>query len=159
MMVKDENAGRRVGVISDTHGLLRDGVREALQGVDLIIHAGDIGNEEVLAGLEKIAPVVAVRGNMDRAEWALKIPETEVVAIDETQVYVVHDAANVDVEPGAAGFGAVISGHTHRPAVVRRRGVLFINPGSAGPRRFNLPVTVAILRVHGKSLEADVVEV
>jgi putative phosphoesterase len=158
-MVQELGVGRRVGVIADTHGLLRDGVREALEGVDLIIHAGDIGKEEVLAALEKIAPVVAVRGNMDRAEWALKIPETEVVAIDETQVYVVHDATRLDVEPGPAGFGAVISGHTHRPAVVRRRGVLFLNPGSAGPQRFNLPVTVAILHVHGKSLEADVVEV
>ena len=159
IMVLDKGAVRRVGVISDTHGLLRDEVREALHGVDLIIHAGDIGKEEVLAALEKIAPVVAVRGNMDRAEWALKIPETEVVAIGETKVYVVHDAAKLDVEPRPAGFGAVISGHTHRPAVVRRRGVLFLNPGSAGPRRFNLPVTFAILHVHGKSLEAVVVEV
>jgi len=158
-MVKDKGVGRRVGVISDTHGLLREGVSEALHGVDLIIHAGDIGKEEVLAALEKIAPVVAVRGNMDRAEWALKIPETEVVTIDETQVYVLHDATKLDVEPGPAGFGAVISGHTHRPAVVRRRGVLFLNPGSAGPQRFNLPVTVAILRVQGESLEAHVVEV
>ena len=158
-MVQDKGAGRRVGVISDTHGLLRDEVREALEGVDLIIHAGDIGKEEILAALEKIAPVVAVRGNMDRAEWALKIPETEVVNIGETQVYVLHDAAKLDVEPGPAGFGAVISGHTHRPAVVRRRGVLFLNPGSAGPRRFDLPVTVAILRVHGKSLDVHLVEV
>jgi len=158
-MVRDKGAGRRVGVISDTHGLLRDEVREALEGVDLIIHAGDIGKEEVLAALAKIAPVVAVRGNMDRAEWALKIPETEVVTVDETQMYVVHDAAKLDVEPGPAGFGAVISGHTHRPAVVRRRGVLFLNPGSAGPRRFDLPVTVAILRVRGKSLDVRLVEV
>jgi putative phosphoesterase len=158
-MVQDRGAGRRVGVISDTHGLLRDEVRAALKGVDLIIHAGDIGKEEILAALAKIAPVVAVRGNMDRAEWALKIPETEVVTIDETQVYVLHDAGKLDVEPGPSGFGAVISGHTHRPAVVRRRGVLFLNPGSAGPRRFNLPVTVAILRVEGKSVEAQVVEV
>ena len=158
-MVQDRGAGRRVGVISDTHGVLRDGVREALRGVDLIIHAGDIGKEEVLTALEKIAPVVAVRGNMDKTEWALKIPETQVVTVDEAQIYVVHDGAKLDVEPGAAGFGAVISGHTHRPAAVRRRGVLFLNPGSAGPRRFNLPVTVAILHVHGKALEAEVVEV
>jgi uncharacterized protein len=157
--MQDKGAGCRVGVISDTHGLLRDAVREALRGVDLIIHAGDIGREEILTALGKIAPVVAVRGNMDRAEWALKIPETEVVTIDETHVYVVHDAAKLDVEPSLAGFGAVISGHTHRPAVIKRRGVLFLNPGSAGPRRFNLPVTVAILHVQGKSLEADVVEV
>jgi len=158
-MVYTTGARRRVGVISDTHGLLRDEVREALRGVDLIIHAGDIGKQEILTALEKIAPVVAVRGNMDRAEWALEIPETEVVTIEETHVYVVHDAAKLDVEPSLAGFDAVISGHTHRPAVIRRRGVLFLNPGSAGPRRFNLPVTVAILHVHGKSLEADVVEV
>ncbi|HVO82893.1 MAG TPA: metallophosphoesterase family protein [Syntrophobacteria bacterium] len=154
-----KGSGRRVGVISDTHGLLREMVKEAFRGVDLIIHAGDIGKEEILTALAKIAPVVAVRGNMDRAEWALKIPETKVVTIDETQVYLVHDAAKLDVEPNSVGFGAVINGHTHRPAVIKRRGVLFLNPGSAGPRRFNLPVTVAILRVHGKALEADVVEV
>lgn len=156
---QDQGAGHRVGVISDTHGLLRDEVREALHGVDLIIHAGDIGRQEVLEALERIAPVVAVRGNMDRAEWALQLPEAKVVTIDDAQVYVLHDATKLDVEPGPAGFGAVISGHTHRPAVVKRRGVLFLNPGSAGPQRFNLPVTLAILHVQGKSLEAQLVEV
>jgi putative phosphoesterase len=158
-MTREPGAGRRVGVVSDTHGLLRDEVREALQGVDLIIHAGDIGNEEVLEALRGIAPVVAVRGNMDRGEWALKLPETEVVAIDETVVYVIHDATRLDLEPGPAGFGAVISGHTHQPQVVRRRGVLFVNPGSAGPHRRDFPVAVAILRVRERSLEAYVVEV
>ncbi len=158
-MTRERGAGRRVGVISDTHGLLRDEVREALQGVELIIHAGDIGGEEVIEALRRIAPVVAVRGNMDKGEWALKLPETEVVTIDETVVYVIHDATRLDLEPGPAGFGAVISGHTHRPAVVRRRGVLFVNPGSAGPQRLNLPVALAILRVQGRSLEAHVVAV
>jgi putative phosphoesterase len=158
-MTREPGAGRRVGVVADTHGLLREAVRNALQGVDLIIHAGDIGSEEVLAALRRIAPVVAVRGNMDRGEWALNLPETEVVAIDETVVYVIHDATRLDLEPAPAGFGAVISGHTHRPGVVRRRGVLFVNPGSAGPHRRNLPVAVAILRVQGRSLEAQVVEV
>jgi putative phosphoesterase len=158
-MTQEPGAGLRVGVISDTHGLLREEVRAALQGVDLIIHAGDIGGEEVLEALRRIAPVVAVRGNMDRGEWALKLPESEVVAIDETLLYVIHDATRLGLEPGRAGFGAVISGHTHRPAVVRRRGVLFVNPGSAGPSRLHLPVAVAILRVNGKSLEVDVVEV
>jgi putative phosphoesterase len=148
-----------VGVISDTHGLLRDEVREALQGVELIIHAGDIGGEEVLEALRRIAPVVAVRGNMDKGEWALKLSETEVVTIDETVLYVIHDATRLDLKPGPAGFGAVISGHTHRPVVVRRKGVLFVNPGSAGPQRLNLPVAVAILRVQGRSLEANVVQV
>jgi putative phosphoesterase len=158
-MHQEPGAGLQVGVISDTHGLLRNKVTEALQGVDLIIHAGDIGGEAVLKALRRIAPVVAVRGNMDRGEWALKLPETEVVAIDKTVVYVIHDAMRLDLEPGPAGFGAVISGHTHRPAVIRRRGVLFVNPGSAGPHRLNLPVSVAILRVKGKSLEAHVLEV
>jgi putative phosphoesterase len=158
-MHQEPGAGLQVGVISDTHGLLRNKVTEALQGVDLIIHAGDIGGEAVLKALRRIAPVVAVRGNMDRGEWALKLPETEVVAIDKTVVYVIHDAMRLDLEPGPAGFGAVISGHTHRPAVIRRRGVLFVNPGSAGPQRLNLPVAVAILRVQGRSLEANVVQV
>ena len=146
-----------MGVISDTHGLLREQAIAALRGSQLIIHAGDIGTPEVLAGLSSLAPVHAVRGNNDRAEWARTLPLIEVVEVGGLCVYLVHDIADLDVDPAAAGMAAVITGHSHKPVAETRDGVLFLNPGSAGPRRFRLPVTVALLRVVRGSLEPEIV--
>jgi putative phosphoesterase len=148
----------RIGVISDTHGLVRPGLIQALSDVEIIIHAGDIGAPQVLRVLRTHAPVVAVRGNMDRGPWAWGLPETEVVEIDGSLLYVIHDDNEIDLDPAAAGFRAVISGHSHRPTVCERNGVLFLNPGSAGPRRFRLPVTAAILHLQGESLEVELIE-
>ncbi|UCG12475.1 MAG: metallophosphoesterase family protein [Deltaproteobacteria bacterium] len=145
-----------VGVISDTHGLLRREAAKALEGTDLIIHAGDIGKPEVLEALRAIAAVSAVRGNMDVGVWTGGLPETEVVEIGEVLLYVLHDASNMDLDPGAAGFSAVISGHTHRASIDWRGGVLYLNPGTAGP--FSSPVSVAVLHLSGKSLQAKVIE-
>jgi putative phosphoesterase len=140
----------RVGVVSDTHGLLRPEALQALEGVDRIVHAGDIGDPSILARLREVAPVVAIRGNVDRGPWAAALPATEVVDVDGTMLYVVHDLDDLDLEPSAAGFGAVLSGHSHRPRVEWRRHVLYLNPGSAGPRRFHLPVSLAILHCEGR---------
>jgi putative phosphoesterase len=150
----ERESGFSLGVISDTHGYLRPEVFDALQGVDLIIHAGDIGNPLVLEGLRTIAPVKAVRGNVDRGPWVDSIPDTEVIMIGGRVLYVLHDLGMLDVDPVAAGFSGVISGHSHRPAVIRRDGLLFLNPGSAGPRRFSLPVCLLRLHVSEKKLEA-----
>ena len=146
--------GFLVGVISDTHGHLRPEVAEAFAGVDLIIHAGDIGNNEVLEALRSIAPVHAVRGNMDGG-WAYGLPVTEVVEVGEVLIYVLHDAYLLNLDPAAAGFVAVINGHTHRAAVEKRKGVLFLNPGSAGP--YSSSGTVALLRIRGTSIVPEVV--
>jgi len=143
-----------VGIISDTHGHLRPEVAEAFAGVDLIIHAGDIGNNEVLEALRSIAPVHAVRGNMDGG-WAHDLPVTEVVEVGEVLIYVLHDAYLLNLDPAAAGFVAVINGHTHRAAVEKRKGVLFLNPGSASP--YSSSGTVALLRIRGTSLVPEVV--
>jgi uncharacterized protein len=147
-----------LGVISDTHGLLRPEAVKALEGAETIIHAGDIGTPEVLEALHAIAPVVAVRGNNDRGDWAHALPETEVVEVGGVALYVLHDVNTLDLDPVAAGFRAVISGHSHRPAVSKRRGVLFLNPGSAGPRRFKLPVSVARLLIRGDAVDAQLIE-
>ena len=146
-----------MGVISDTHGLLRDEAVAALQGSELIIHAGDIGTPEVLERLRAIAPVHAVRGNNDRAEWARGLPLTEVVDLAGVHVYLLHDIGDLDIDPAAAGMAAVITGHSHKPLAEVRDGVLFLNPGSAGPRRFKLPVTVARLTVEGSQLTSEIV--
>ena len=146
-----------VGVISDTHGLLRPEAVRALEGMDLIVHAGDVGGPEVLETLRTLAPVVAVRGNVDAGDWAHALSETETVEAGDTMLYVLHDAHRLDLDPAAAGFAAVISGHSHRPAIERRNGVLFLNPGSAGPWRFVLPVSLALLRVQGDGLDAELV--
>jgi putative phosphoesterase len=148
----------RIGVVSDTHGLVRPGLLEALSGVEMIIHAGDIGGPEVVDVLQAHAPVVAVRGNMDGGPWGRGLRETEVVEVDPFLLYVLHDLGEIDLDPAAAGFRAVISGHTHRPSVSRRHGVLYLNPGSAGPRRFRLPITAAILHLEGESIEAELIE-
>lgn len=147
-----------MGVISDTHGLMREEALAALRGSDLIIHAGDIGSPEVLTQLRRIAPTYAVRGNNDREGWASSLPETDVVEIGSHHVYLLHDLALLDIDPAAAGFAAVISGHSHKPLVDRRDGVLYVNPGSAGPRRFKLPIAVARLDVSDEGLEAGIVE-
>jgi len=147
--------GHLIGVISDTHGHLRAEAAVAFKGVDLIIHAGDIGKPEVLAELDKIAPVHAVRGNMD-GHWAFGLPETEVVEIGDFLLYVLHDIFRLDIDPVAAGFVAVINGHTHTAAIEKREGVLYLNPGSAAS--FKSPATVALLRIRSNSLQAELVE-
>jgi hypothetical protein len=134
-----------VGLISDTHGLLRPEAVRALMGSDLIIHAGDVGAPEILDALRAIAPVVAVRGNVDTGAWASGLPGTAVAEVCGTLLYVLHDLKELDLDPAAAGFGVVVSGHSHQPARAERGGVVFVNPGSAGRRRFKLPVTVARL--------------
>lgn len=134
-----------VGLISDTHGLLREEAIRALQGVDLILHAGDVGDPAILQTLETIAPVFAVRGNIDTAPWASDLPLTAVVEAGSASFYILHDVSALDLNPKAAGFHCVVSGHSHKPGQQERDGVLFINPGSAGPRRFNLPICLARL--------------
>ena len=146
-----------LGVISDTHGLARPEALAALAGVERIVHAGDIGSRDVLEALERVAPVTAVRGNNDRGDWAKKIPETEVVEVGGVSLYLLHDLHELDLEPRAAGFAAVISGHSHQPKVEERDGVLYLNPGSAGPRRFKLPISLARLTVAGKRVKAELV--
>jgi putative phosphoesterase len=147
-----------IGVISDTHGLLRPEAVEALRGVDLILHAGDVGSSEVLETLKGIAPVVAVRGNNDKGEWAEELPQWEVAEVGSISVYMIHDLKEIDLSPAAAGFQVVVSGHSHKSSVEERKGVLYVNPGSAGPRRFSLPVTIARLKVSGEAVSAEVVE-
>jgi putative phosphoesterase len=134
-----------IGLISDTHGLLRDEARRALEGSELIIHAGDVGKPEILDALKTLAPVVAVRGNVDHGPWASALPLTAVVEAGPAHIYVLHDIHELDLDPAAAGFHIIVSGHSHQPGHTERGGVLCINPGSAGPRRFHLPVTVARL--------------
>lgn len=148
----------RIGVISDTHGLVRPEAIEILRGSDLIVHAGDVGGPEVLEALRAVAPVVTVRGNNDTGNWAQTLLETEVLEIGDVLLYVLHDVHGLDLDPAAAGFAAVISGHSHVPLIEERKGVLYLNPGSAGPRRFSLPVTAARLRIRGVALQAEIRE-
>lgn len=145
----------KVGLISDTHGLLRSEVFAALDGSDLILHAGDVGDPEILSNLKSIAPVFAVRGNVDTEPWARQLPETQVIETRHATIYMLHDVHAMDLDPRAAGFHMVISGHSHQPACEERNGVLYINPGSAGPRRFDLPVTVARLDLLQKPWKAE----
>lgn len=135
----------RLGIISDTHGLLRPEALAALRGYERILHAGDIGKPEVLQALSQLAPVTAVRGNNDKGAWAEELPECARLTVAQIGIYLIHDLAELDLNPAAAGIRVVISGHSHRPAIAEREGVLYVNPGSAGPRRFKLPVTVAEL--------------
>jgi putative phosphoesterase len=147
-----------VGVISDTHGLVRPAAIDALRGSDLIVHCGDVGDAAVLDALRALAPVRAVRGNNDKGRWAANLPCSDVVEAGGQMLYVLHDVADLDLEPAAAGFAAVLSGHSHRPSIERRRGVLYLNPGSAGPRRFSLPIAVAKLTVSARRCDARIVE-
>ncbi len=145
-----------IGVISDTHGLLRKEALAALKGASLIIHAGDVGKQAILDGLSAIAPLIAIRGNIDTQPWALRLPATQIVQVEQAKIYVVHDLADLSFTPEDRGYAAVISGHSHRASSEVRNGVLYLNPGSAGPRRFRLPVTLAILAVDGASLRAEI---
>jgi putative phosphoesterase len=147
-----------IGVISDTHGLLRPEAVSALTGVELIIHAGDIGNPQILAALAQIAPVHAVRGNTDRGAWGADLPHARLVEVGGVLLYVLHELFTLDLDPAAAGFAAVIFGHSHSPHMEHKNGVLYLNPGSAGPRRFKLPVTLAHLRLDNHSLESQLID-
>jgi putative phosphoesterase len=146
-----------IGVISDTHGLLRTEALDALRGVDRIIHAGDIGGPEVLVSLGVVAPVTAVRGNNDNGPWADQLAATELVDAGGTRLYVLHDLATLDVDPAAAGFRVVIAGHSHKPRQEEHNGVLYFNPGSAGPRRFRLPIALGKLTIAAGTVEAEIV--
>ncbi|MBC5767983.1 metallophosphoesterase family protein [Ramlibacter albus] len=148
----------RLGVISDTHDLVGPAAFRFLQGCDRILHAGDICGAEVLDELAKIAPVTAVRGNNDRGDWARKLRETERVELGGVAVYIIHDLKQIDIDPKAAGVRVVISGHSHRPRCDEVDGVLYFNPGSAGPRRFNLPISIGELVVGGGKVSARLVD-
>ena len=147
-----------IGVISDTHGLLRPEALEALRRSEAIIHAGDVGREEILRELERMAPVTVVRGNIDTSSWASKLPASNILEIAGTSIYVLHNVDELDLDPAAAGFSAVIFGHSHRPLIENRKGVLFFNPGSAGPRRFNLPISLGRLFVENGKLTPELIE-
>ena len=144
-----------LGLISDTHGLLRAEAVQALRGSDLILHAGDVGGPEILESLRAIAPVVAVRGNVDGDEWGRSLPLTEVVSAGPAMIYMIHILQDLDINPAEGGFQIVVSGHSHKPEQIEKDGVLYINPGSAGPRRFYLPVTVARLDLRAKKWNAE----
>ena len=146
-----------VGIISDTHGLVRPEALAAMKGADLILHAGDVGAPNVLEKLAEIAPLHAVRGNNDRGAWARCLPSTETVTLGDVRLLVVHDRSELDGDPRSAGFHVVVSGHSHRPSIEKRDRVLWLNPGSAGPRRFHLPVSVARLVVDGEAVRAKIV--
>ena len=147
-----------VGVISDTHGLLRSEALAALEGADYMIHAGDVGEPAILARLAAIAPVTAVRGNVDRDTWAQELPVNDVLEVGGASIYVLHNLNELDLDAKAAGFAAVISGHTHQPKQELRDGVLYFNPGSAGPQRFKLPITIGRLLVQNGKIKSEVIE-
>ncbi len=151
-------ATMRIGVIADTHGLLRPKAMNLLHGSDHIIHAGDIGSPEIIPSLEQIAPVTAIRGNIDTAAWARRFPETAVVELAGLSFYVVHDVNALDLNPQAAGFAAVISGHSHQPKQEVKDGVLYFNPGSAGPRRFKLPVSIGKMEIAAGNLRVEILD-
>jgi putative phosphoesterase len=147
-----------VGLISDTHGLLRAEAIAALRDSALIIHAGDVGSPDIIPQLEAIAPVVAVRGNVDKSPWAAALPETAIAEAGPAVIYVLHDLAALDLNAAAAGFHVVVSGHSHKPRLEERGSVTYINPGSAGPRRFSLPVTVARLYLDGEARKVEIID-
>jgi hypothetical protein len=146
-----------VGLISDTHGLIRPEALDALRESDIIIHCGDIGSPAVLEALRGIAPVRAIRGNIDKSAWAASLPTSDVVELGNHRIYVLHNLAELNVDPATAGFSVVVSGHSHKPLIQKRGKILFVNPGSAGPRRFNLPVMVALIALHSHRCEANLV--
>ena len=147
-----------IGVISDTHGLLRPEAVEALRGVDRVLHGGDVGAPEILRDLETLAPVTAVRGNVDSGAWARKLPSSEVIEVDGVSIYMLHILEKLDLKPEAAGFKVVVYGHSHVPKSEMKNGVLYFNPGSAGPRRFKLPVTVGRLILDKDALRSEIIE-
>jgi uncharacterized protein len=146
-----------IGVISDTHGLLRPAAIEALRGVEHILHAGDVGDASILDSLRNVAPVTAIRGNIDVGGPCSHLPATEVVTLHGHTFYMLHDRQALDLDPAAAGFSAVISGHSHKPLLEWRHGVLYLNPGSAGPRRFSLPVSIGLLTIGADGLQPRLV--
>ncbi|WP_419758797.1 metallophosphoesterase family protein [Acidisoma sp.] len=149
-----------VGLISDTHGLLRPEALDLLRGSDFILHAGDVGNPQILEELARLAPVTAVRGNIDSAGWAQSLPEHDVLEVDpRTRLYVLHRIEDLDLEPATAGYHAVIFGHSHKPSNYRKDGVLYVNPGSAGPRRFALPISVGRLHVQEGGVSVELIEI
>jgi putative phosphoesterase len=147
-----------IGVVSDTHGLLRPEAARALAGVNRIIHAGDIGKPEILTELKKIAPLAAIRGNNDRGAWARQLPEVRSVKIGRHQLYLIHDVNELDFDPAARGFRIVVSGHSHKPSISEKDGVLFVNPGSPGPRRFRLPVAIGKIWLEGADVRVEIIE-
>jgi putative phosphoesterase len=147
-----------LGVISDTHGLLRPEALEAMRGSDRILHAGDVGAPEILEALAQVAPVTAVRGNVDTDPWGRALPESEVVEAGGVSIYILHDLGRLELKPEAAGFRVVVYGHTHKPKIEEKNGVLYFNPGSAGPRRFHLPVSVGRLTIGAGKVRAELVE-
>ena len=149
----------RIGIISDTHGLLRPEAIKQLAGADHIIHAGDIGGPEVIEGLRRIASTTAIRGNIDTGEWATAYPNTELVELGGRALYVLHNLKEIKLDPAASGFDVVVSGHSHRPKIETKNGVLYINPGSAGPRRFKLPIALAILALSDGALLPRILEI
>jgi hypothetical protein len=155
---KQKTTRQVIGVISDTHGLIRPQALLALRGVDRIIHAGDIGAPEIIEALDRIAPTVAIKGNNDRDRWAKAFPETELIEQADTKIYVIHNVKELRFQPAERGIRVVISGHSHKPSVDERDGVLYLNPGSAGPRRFKLPIAVAKLRLSSKKVTAQLIE-
>jgi hypothetical protein len=148
----------RIGLISDTHGLLRAQATAFLRGCSHIVHAGDIGSEHILHELSGIAPVTAVRGNNDKGPWAEVLPESTLVHLGSVWLYVLHDLTQLDIEPTAAGVAVVVSGHSHRPLIQERDGIIYVNPGSAGPRRFRLPIAIAELEICGNSITPRIAE-
>jgi putative phosphoesterase len=146
-----------VGIISDTHGLLRPEALAALRGSEMIVHAGDVGDPAVLERLREIAPIFAVRGNIDAQPWAASLPATATVTANGQKIYVLHDLSQLAVNPAEAGLAAVVFGHSHKPSVENRDGIVYLNPGSAGPRRFRLPATLARLHVLRTSLQAEII--
>jgi uncharacterized protein len=148
----------RVGLISDTHGLLRPEARAFLVGCDYIVHGGDIGSAEILDELAALAPLIAVRGNNDTEPWAARLPVSELIRVGNVFLYVIHNLAELDIDPGAAGVRVIVSGHSHKPMVDERDGILYVNPGSSGPRRFKLPISVGEVFVSGSAVSARLVD-
>jgi hypothetical protein len=148
----------KIGVISDTHGLVRKSVLKSFKGVDLIVHAGDVGEPKVLDTLQTVAKVHPVRGNVDVGKWTNNLPLTEVVEVGQVYLYVLHDLGSLELDPAAAGFNAVISGHSHIPKIKKVDDILYLNPGSAGPKRFDYPISIAFLYIKGTSIETEIVE-
>ena len=148
-----------IGIISDTHGLLRPAAIKQLAGADHIIHAGDIGAPEVIEGLRRIAPTTAIKGNIDTGEWALDYPDTELVALGGRAFYVLHNLKEIKLDPAASGIDVIISGHSHRPKIETKNGVLYLNPGSAGPRRFKLPIAFAIVALTDRAILPRILEI
>ena len=145
-----------IGVVSDTHGLLRPELLAALAGVEHILHAGDVGDPDILTALARIAPITAIRGNVDIDGPCALLPATEAIELSDSLIYMVHAREDLDLSPHAAGIAAVIYGHSHKPSIEHRQGVLYLNPGSAGPRRFNLPITYALVRIENGQLQAEI---